>query len=175
MDDTESTGRSGGGDAIKQAKAWLARHGAESSANNDQHRDNPQLPVDDLTADRRVGPMGADEDVTGVARAIVLRKLAGQARTRQELSKALRAKAVPDEVGRHVLDRMEEVGLVNDADFARGWVESRQARRHLSRSALRRELSGKGVAVDQVEAALETVDVDDEHAAARALAEKKLR
>ena len=80
---------------------------------------------------------------------------------------------MPDEVAATVLDRLEEVGLVDDEAFAQSWVESRQQRRHLSRSALRRELQSKGVDRDQVDAALATVDVEDELAAARALAAKK--
>ena len=107
------------------------------------------------------------------ARTIALRKLTGQARTRHELDQALQKKNVPDEVATTVLDRLEEVGLVDDEAFAQDWVESRQRRRHLSRSALRRELQLKGVDRDQVDAALATVDADDELAAARALVAKK--
>jgi regulatory protein len=70
---------------------------------------------------------------------------------------------------------MEDVGLVDDEEFARGWVESRQARRYLSRTALRRELKAKGVAQDHIESALETVDGEDEYAVAMALAQRKAR
>ena len=58
---------------------------------------------------------------------------------------------MPAEVAEQVLDRLEAVGLVNDAAFAEAWVESRQQRRHLSRPALRRELQAKGVDRDQIE------------------------
>jgi regulatory protein len=53
-------------------------------------------------------------------------------------------------------------------------VESRQARRHLSRSALRSELQAKGIDRDDIEAALEQIGRDDELRAARSLAGKKL-
>lgn len=118
---------------------------------------------------------GPDADQESVARTIVLRKLTAQARTRDELTKALKQKQVPEEISDQVLDRMEEVGLVDDAEFARSWVNSRQSRRHLSKGALRRELMTKGVDRDQIDEALEQVDPDDERAAAMALAEKKLR
>ena len=81
---------------------------------------------------------------------------------------------MPPEATQQVLDRLEAVGLVDDEKLARDWVESRQARRHLSRSALRRELQAKGVNRDDIEAALEQVSRDDELRAARALAGKKL-
>lgn len=118
---------------------------------------------------------GPNADPEAMARTIILRKLTDQARTREELAKALRAKLIPDEVAESVLDRMEEVGLVNDAEFARSWVSSRQERRHLSKSALRRELVTKGVERDEIDAALEQVEPDAEYAAALALARKKLR
>lgn len=118
-------------------------------------------------------PPEPDADPVEVARTIAFRKLAASARTRHELDTALQKKNVPDRVAATVLDRLEEVGLVNDEAFAQSWVESRQQRRHLSRSALRRELSSKGVDRDHVDAALATVDVEDELTAARALAIKK--
>jgi regulatory protein len=115
-----------------------------------------------------------DADPETVARTIVLRKLAAQARTRHELAKALAARQVPEEIAQQVLDRMESVGLVDDAAFARDWVESRQQRRHLSKSALRRELQTKGVDRDQIEQAVADVGGEDELEAAEALAGKKL-
>ena len=120
-------------------------------------------------------PPEPDADPVEVARNIAFRKLAASARTRHELDAALQKKNVPDEVAATVLDRLEEVGLVDDEAFAQSWVESRQQRRHLSRSALRRELSSKGVDRDHVDAALATVDVEDELAAARARTRVRLR
>lgn len=114
-------------------------------------------------------------DPEGVARTIVLRKLAAQARTRQELARALSARQVPEDVAEFVLDRMEAVGLVDDEAFARDWVESRQQRRHLSRSALRRELQTKGIDRDQIDEAVAGVETDDEIEAALALAQKRMR
>ncbi|NYE69338.1 regulatory protein RecX [Microlunatus parietis] len=123
-------------------------------------------------AERHDGP---DADPEATARSIVLRKLTGQARTRQELADALADRDVPDDAAGAVLDRMEEVGLVDDRGFARDWVESRQSRRQLSRSAIRRELTAKGVDRDHIDEALAEVDDSDELGAARALAEKKVR
>jgi regulatory protein len=117
----------------------------------------------------------ADADPESVARTIVLRKLAAQARTRHELAKALASRDVPEDVAEQVLDRMEFVGLVDDAAFARDWVESRQQRRHLSKAALRRELQDKGVDRDQIDQAVAGVQSGDELDAAEALAVKKLR
>lgn len=116
---------------------------------------------------------GFDGDPEQVAHTIALRRLTAQARTRHELDQALRRRNVPDDVAASVLDRLEDVGLVNDEVFARDWVESRQRRRHLSRSALRRELQAKGVGREHIDDALATIDGVDELEAARALVATK--
>lgn len=126
----------------------------------------------DPKADREADP---EADPEAVARQIVLRKLTAQARTRQELATALAAKRVPDEAAAVVLDRFTELGLIDDAQFARDWVESRQGRRGLSRRALRRELQNRGVDPEHIDEALAPVGSDEELAAARHLMEKKVR
>ncbi|MDO5499278.1 MAG: regulatory protein RecX [Propionibacteriaceae bacterium] len=120
-------------------------------------------------------PPEPDADPVELARTIVLRQLAMQARTRQELAEALRRRNVPAEAAEEVLDRMAEVGLIDDGEFARSWVDSRQQRRQLSRTVLRRELQRKGVDRELVDEAVDRVSSEDEHSAAQALAEKKLR
>jgi regulatory protein len=119
------------------------------------------------------GTTGPDADPQEVARGIVLGKLAAQARTRVELERALQSRDVPEEAAAVVLDRMSEVGLVDDATFARDWVSSRQQRRHLSKTALRRELQTKGVDRDLIDEALADVDGSDEHRAALDLARRR--
>jgi regulatory protein len=117
----------------------------------------------------------ADDHVNAesIARSIALRKLTARARTRHELDQALQAKDVPPSVKEAVLDRMQDVGLVDDASFAVDWVTSRQQRRHLSRRALRRELQAKGVERDDIDRALQDVDFNAELTTARDLVERK--
>jgi regulatory protein len=114
-----------------------------------------------------------DADVESVARTIALRKLTAKARTRHELDQALQAKNVPEGVIDGLLDRLQEVGLVDDASFAVDWVTSRQQRRHLSRRLLRRELQAKGVEPSHIDSALDRIDRDAELTSARDLAERK--
>lgn len=132
----------------------------------------------DADAGGASGPRGAgtaepDADPEEVARGIVLRKLAVQARTRVELERALQGRDVPEEAAAAVLDRMTEVGLVDDVTFAHDWVSSRQQRRHLSKTALRRELATKGVDRDVIDDALADVEGADEHRAALDLASRR--
>ncbi|MCG6497572.1 recombination regulator RecX [Kitasatospora sp. A2-31] len=109
------------------------------------------------------------------ARDVCLRLLTGAAKTRKQLADALRKREIPEDVADGVLTRLEEVGLIDDAAFARAWVESRHAVRGLSRRALAQELRTKGVAGELAEQALAQLDQDDETDAARELVERRLR
>ncbi len=127
----------------------------------------PQAPPADET-----NPEADPEDV---ARTILLRRLEAAPRTRSELAATLRDRGVPGDVGSRVLDRFEEVGLVDDRAFAAMWVESRLRTRNLSRRALHTELRRKGVADDLVAETLDSIQPDAELAAARRVVEQKAR
>ena len=116
-----------------------------------------------------------EADPEAVARKILLDALTGQARSRQELADKLAGRGVPDELAHDLLDRFTEVGLIDDAAYARQWVESRHRSRGLAPRALAQELRRKGVGDDEAKAALEQIDEDDQRVAARALVDKKLR
>ena len=116
-----------------------------------------------------------EADPEAVARKILLDTLTGQARSRQELAAKLAKRGVPDDLATTLLDRFTEVGLIDDAAYARQWVESRHRSRGLAPRALAQELRRKGVGDDDTKAALEQIDETDERTAARALVDKKLR
>jgi regulatory protein len=119
------------------------------------------------------GPPAGDEYTK--ARATVLRKLTGSPKSRHQLAQTLQEKEFSEEVITSVLDRMEEVLLIDDAEFARSWVRTRHEMKGLGSSVLRNELQDKGIAKEMIEAALEQLSVEDEDAAARELVENKLR
>jgi regulatory protein len=116
-----------------------------------------------------------DADPIAVAKEICLRLLADRARTRQELAQALRRKGIPDEAAGAVLERFDEVGLIDDAAFAGQWVRSRHAYRGLARRAIAFELRRKGVSDEDAGEALAEVDVESEERRARELVDRKLR
>ena len=116
-----------------------------------------------------------EADPHSVARAIILRQLTSSAKSRKQLADKLAERDVPEDVAEAVLDRFEEVQLIDDAEFARMWVRSRSQTRSLARSAIRRELAGKGIDPELAEEALEQISTDDEVEAARDLVERKLR
>jgi regulatory protein len=125
-------------------------------------------------------PDGPDADPEAVARKILLDQLTGQARSRSELAGKLAAKGVPDDLATRLLDRFEEVGLVDDEAFARAWVSSRGSAgsgggKGLARRALAQELRRKGVTDDVAREVLDEIDPAEEEETARALVRKKLR
>jgi regulatory protein len=83
-------------------------------------------------------------------------------------------RGVPADVAEEVLDRFEEVHLIDDEDFARRWVETRHAGRGLARRALRHELRERGVADETVAEALAGIDEQDELDAARDLVRRRV-
>ncbi len=72
-----------------------------------------------------------------------------------------------------MLDRFTDVGLIDDAAFARAWIGTRQRGRGLARRALATELHHRGVDAEVARAALEVVDSADEEAAGRALLRRR--
>jgi regulatory protein len=113
-------------------------------------------------------------DPESVARGLCLRALTGAPKTRQQLADLLAQRGVPEEAAETVLDRFTEVGLIDDAAYARAWVSSRQAGRGLARRALSAELRAKGVDPEVAAEAVEAVDDDDEREAARRLVARKV-
>ncbi|WP_354188613.1 regulatory protein RecX [Arthrobacter sp. UYCu712] len=106
---------------------------------------------------------------------MVLRQLTSSPKSRLQLARKLAERNVPDDVAEAVLDRFEEVRLVDDAEFADMWVRSRSQSRKLAKGALRRELADKGIDGDTAAVALEQLSDEAEEAAARELVERKLR
>ena len=125
---------------------------------------------------RRRGPGQTPEaDPASAARAIILRQLTGSPKSRKQLADKLSEREIPKETAESILDRFEELQLIDDEAFADAWVRSRARTRGLSRSALRRELRDKGIAEELSVAALEQLSGEDEVEMARELVEKKVK
>lgn len=99
--------------------------------------------------------------------------LASRARSRKEIEdKLLRCGYRPCTV-EMVLYKLETENLLDDADFAQQWVESR-VNHKLGRNRIAQELRRKGIAAEEAEAALEQIDPDAQLDAAIQLVEKAL-
>ena len=86
-----------------------------------------------------------------------LRMLAHRARTEAEVRNRLARRFTPEVVDRTV-DLLKARRLLDDAEFARGWRESRERRRPRGEAVLRQELLQRGVAPDVIEEALQGFD-----------------
>lgn len=97
--------------------------------------------------------------------------LAARARSKREIEqKLLQAGYRPCTV-EMVIYKLERENLLDDADFARQWVEARSTRK-LGRSRIAQELRRKGVSQEEAEEALSIIEDDDQLSGAVALAEK---
>ena len=129
------------------------------------------------TGDRpTVGSAAAkpEADPESVARNIGLRLLTAAPRSRRQLADAFERRGVPSDVAGRVLDRFIEVGLLDDAEYARLVVHSQHVDRGLSGRALRFELRKRGIDGELAEAAIGNLTDDDVEARARALLARKL-
>ena len=125
----------------------------------------PRTPVEDMTPD----------EVASFAKEIVVRKLSERAHSRSDLAQALALKRVPEEVVEATLVKFDAAGLIDDEEFARAWVQSRQRSKGLSSRALAMELRRKGVDDDISKEVLAELDPDVEIEAAHRLVHVKLR
>ena len=108
-----------------------------------------------------------------LARTIVLRRLTASARTRAQLAQSLADKEIPDDVAESVLDRFTDLGLIDDADYAAAFADSRRTRSGWSRRAIAAKLRERGVDRELIDEVLATVGPDDEFASALALGRRK--
>ena len=82
-------------------------------------------------------------------------------------------RGAPKDVAAEVVADLAGRGYVDDAAFARHWVATRAARGY-GAARLRAELRARGVAAALADAALATLEGEDQLAQARALAQRRL-
>lgn len=109
------------------------------------------------------------------AKDLCLRLLTDRARSRAELARCLAKQGFATDVSERALDRLTEVGLVDDAGFAQQWVHSRHVHSGKGKRALAGELRRKGIAPHDAAEALAQIGSDDERARAVELVRKKMR
>jgi regulatory protein len=138
----------------------------------------PELGAEPYGAGRSAGggrsAAERDADPEAVARQICLRMLTTAPRTQAQLAAAMRRRGVPEDAAAAVLARFAEVKLIDDAMFARAWVDSRHYGRGLASRALGAELRQRGVARDDIQAALSELSPDVELETARELVARRL-
>lgn len=109
------------------------------------------------------------------ARALLLKELNKGLRSRAQLAKLLEKNEFEESLSIELLNRYEEVGLIDDKVYAKALINTRRKLKKLSKSAIRRELITSGIDPEDFDEPLEALDRQAELELAVELASKKLR
>lgn len=97
--------------------------------------------------------------------------LAARARSKREIEQKLLLAGYRPCTVEMVIYKLQRENLLDDSDFARQWVESRQHHK-LGRSRIAQELRRKGVSQEDAEDAMSIIEDEDQLSGAVALAKK---
>lgn len=95
---------------------------------------------------------------------ISLHALSRRGVSSSEMAKTLRSRDLPEEVVVAEVERLERVGLLDDAALAENLVRSKQDRKGLGKGAITAELRQRGLAQEAIEQAVSEIDDDEEQA-----------
>ncbi len=87
-----------------------------------------------------------------------LRSISRRPHAEQEIRRKMQRRGLSRSVQESVLNRLRSAALLDDAEFARIWVENRTAFRPRSARALAIELRQKGISKAEIDSALEGFD-----------------
>lgn len=104
-------------------------------------------------------------DLVGKATEAALRLLVVRARAEQELRDRLKRKGYEPGTIDLAIERVRNWGYLDDADFARRWVDNRLEHRPRSKRMLEMELRQKGVDRDTIETTMGETEIDEVGAA----------
>lgn len=103
----------------------------------------------------------ASENTRRLAIELSLRYLSFRPRTEKEIRQYLGRHVIPPDKVDETILRLRELNLVDDASYARQWVEERQRSRPRGARVLRQELRKKGIDTFIIETALPVDDPDE--------------
>ena len=161
----EETGTRHGGEAAGR------RNRARDGRDGGRSRSGARREIDAAEGPGEIPAPGGESE----ARRIALDALSRSARTRGQLEALLERKGVASEAAGTVLDRFEEVGLVDDVGYAEAFVESRHRVRGQGGRAIAFELRRRGVADEVVAEAVGALDADQQFETACRVAAARLR
>jgi len=99
--------------------------------------------------------------------------LVARAKSKGELLAHLKKRGVEDEVANATIYKLTQNGLIDDAEFAKAWVQSRHNAKKLSKRIIAGELRTRGVDQNSIDEALDEIDDEAEYRTAFGLAMKK--
>lgn len=116
-----------------------------------------------------------NEDERYQAYVLAIAYLGAKPRTRKAIGQYLTRKEFLQENIEYALNRLESEQLVDDEQYARQFATSRMRSGLKGRLMIKQELQQRGVSKQAAAEALSELDTDSELAAAKTLAEKKVR
>lgn len=108
------------------------------------------------------------------ASGLTIRQLARRGMSRWELEQLLAKRDIPEEVSAPELDRLESLGIIDDASLALSLAFTQHSRKGLGRTAIELDLRRRHIAPDLIEAALAGLADEDELEKATELATKRI-
>ncbi len=133
------------------------------------------LRINDSIDEQQIAAVKATE-ADNEARTIAVNYLSYRPRSASEVIRHLVRKGIPRETAEPLVRRFEALGLINNLEFARMYVRDRLRRKPIGRALVKNLLGSKGIppaVIDQV--LREIITEEDQTAAARDLASKRLR
>lgn len=118
-------------------------------------------------------PAAPSKKQTKRAENVSLAGLTRRNMSRWEIEKLLRSRDLEEEAIAHEVDRLESVGLIDDASLAETLVRTQHERKGLGRQAIISELRRRHIDQEIIDVAIEALDADDERERALELAEKR--
>ena len=138
-----------------------------TASDDSQRRPEPPAAEWELSAEH--------QELAQTAREVALRRLSHSPQTRAQLETALAGKEIPEDIAVAVLDRFEEVGLVDDQAYVEMFLDSCRATPGRSRRWISHRLVSKGVERELAQEAVQQISDDEELASAVALLRRKGR
>ena len=114
-----------------------------------------------------------EADPYSIANTIALNALVARAKSKGELLAHLKTRGVEDDVAQATIFRLQEKGLIDDAEFAKAWTQSRHTAKKLSKRIIASELRTRGVDQQSIDEALDEIDDEAEYRTAFSLAMRK--
>ncbi|TXN31534.1 regulatory protein RecX [Lacisediminihabitans profunda] len=166
----EASGREA---ALPDFATFFGEDPAESSADSPAERAG-ELPEPEAEPLERGGRGTREVRVEKVrVERVSMHALTRRGMSRWELEKTLLSREIDEQTVLTELDRLEAVGLLDDAALAETLVRTQHERKGLGRGALTAELRRRHIDQEHIDAALEQVDDDDEQTRATELAVKR--
>jgi regulatory protein len=157
----------------KRGRVWVEIDGRHGLSLADEVVTRAGLAVGDELDEATLGRLLAADEVARATEA-ALAFLAYRPRSEKEVRDRLRRGGFEQEAIEQTIAKLHEWRYLDDADFARRWVESRTTGRPRGSRLLQQELWRKGIDRETVREVIDDAELD-EAAAAEALARERLR